>query len=220
MKVPILLTTAIVLSLPVVYADSGSSELGKSSQDSSLSSSRSSPPQDVRLSKLLEASVVSKSGENLGKLEDLALNPKSGKIDYVILGRGGILGIGEKRVPVPWQAVNITSEKQFMVNVDKNKLKSAPTVDKQLSGLDQPEEYVTIYRFYEIPVDTGAAETQGGSQSGGASSSGSQGGASGSVSGSASSQDSSSSQGSSSSPQSSSSSGSSSSAQPQSTSPK
>lgn len=113
---------------------------------------------------------MSKSGEDLGKMEDLLINPQTGKIQYVVLGRGGVLGMGEKLVPVPWQAVNVSSEKEFTINVDKKKLKSAPTVDKNYSQLDQPDYYVTIYRFYEIPENTGGAEGPSGSQSGSGSS--------------------------------------------------
>jgi sporulation protein YlmC with PRC-barrel domain len=121
---------------------------------------------EVRFSKLMDANVASKSGENLGQLEDLIIDPQTGEIKYAILGRGGLLGIGEKYVPVPWKAIQVSSEKQFTLNVDKSKLKSAPTTDKSYSSLEQPGYDVTIYRFFEIPMGTGAAEAPGGSQQG------------------------------------------------------
>jgi sporulation protein YlmC with PRC-barrel domain len=144
--------------------------LGADNTQSSSSSNSSSSPSEVRLSKLKDAKITSKSGEDLGKMEDLMIDPQTGKIRYVILGRGGLLGIGEKLVPVPWKAINVSSEKEFTLNVDKQKLKSAPTVDKRYSELNQPDYYVTIYRFYEVPMDTGSAEGPGGSQSGSSSS--------------------------------------------------
>ncbi len=126
---------------------------------------------DIRLSKLMDANVASKSGENLGQLEDLVINPQTGKIEFAVLGRGGFLGLGEKYVPIPWKAIQVSSEKQFTLNVDKAKLKTAPTTDKNLSQLEEPGYTVTIYRFFEVPVETGGAEAPGGVQEGGASSS-------------------------------------------------
>jgi hypothetical protein len=89
-----------------------------------------------------------------------------GHIQFAIIGHGGLLGIGEKYVPVPWKAVQVTSEKQFTLNIDKEKLKSAPTTDKNYTNLDQPDYAATIYRFFDMPVETGAAESPGGTQQG------------------------------------------------------
>ena len=168
MKPYLLITTVVALSVRAMCADSQDSSSGNSVQRPASTSGSSG--QEIRFSKLKDAKIVSKTGEDLGTMEDLMIDPRSGKIRYVILGRGGLLGIGEKLVPVPWKAINISSEKQFTINIDKEKLKSAPTVDKELSELNQPDYTVTIYRFYEIPLDTGAAEAPGGSSTGGESS--------------------------------------------------
>lgn len=126
---------------------------------------------DVRLSKLMDADVKSKDGEDLGSLEDLIINPQTGKIEFAVLGRGGFLGIGEKLVPVPWKAMSIQSEEEFSLNVDKEKLRSAPTIDKNYSNLSTPGYTVTIYQFYAVPQETGGAESPGGTQAGEASTS-------------------------------------------------
>ena len=120
----------------------------------------------------MDANVASKSGENLGQLEDLIIDAKTGQIEYAVLGRGGFLGMADKYVPVPWKAIQVASEKQFTLNVDKSKLKSAPTTDKSFTNLQHPGYDVTIYRFYEIPMNTGTAEGPSGTQQGGGSSSG------------------------------------------------
>jgi sporulation protein YlmC with PRC-barrel domain len=151
MKPYLLIMTVVAFSLRALCADTQDSSSRITAQGSSSTSGSSG--QEIRFSKLRDANIVSKTGENLGTMEDLMIDPRTGKIRFVILGRGGLLGIGEKYVPVPWKAVNVTSEKEFTINVDKQKLKSAPAVDKQLSELNQPDYSVTVYRFYEIPLE-------------------------------------------------------------------
>lgn len=143
-------------------AQPASSTSSLSSQDELTSA------QPMKLSKLMETKVKSKSGEDLGELEDLLINPQTGKVDYAVLGRGGFLGIGEKLVPVPWKAFSVnTTGDEFTLNIDKDQLKSAPTTDKEYSNVSDPGYTVTIYRFFSIPMDVGGAETPGGVDRGG-----------------------------------------------------
>jgi sporulation protein YlmC with PRC-barrel domain len=151
-----------VLTVLAATVARGNDEAGQ--QQQSKTSGQTTSQSEIRYSKLKDAKVSSSAGEKLGDVEDLLIDPNTGKIDFVVLGRGGLLGMGEKRAPVPWQAVNLQSEKQFTLNVDKSKLKSAPTINKDYSELASQDYAVTIYRFYEIPV--GGGESPGGSQQG------------------------------------------------------
>jgi hypothetical protein len=101
-------------------------------------------------------------------VEDVILDPQSGKAKFAIIGKGGVLHVGEKRLPVPWEALSVTSEKQVTLNMDTQKLESAPSLQSSASTeLDNPEFVVVIYKYYEVtPPASGAAETQSGSQSG------------------------------------------------------
>jgi sporulation protein YlmC with PRC-barrel domain len=154
----------VVLSAVTVLAVSAAQGQDETSQPQSQTSGQTTTQGDIRYSKLKDAKITTSAGESLGDVEDLLINPTSGKIDFVVLGKGGFLGLGEKRVPVPWNAISLKTEKQFTLNVDKNKLKSAPTLDKDYSELASPDYTVTIYRFYEIPV--GGSEGPGSSQQG------------------------------------------------------
>ena len=47
-----------------------------------------------------------------------------------MLAFGGFLGMGEKLFAVPWQALQLdTVNKRFVLNVDKDRLQSAPGFD-------------------------------------------------------------------------------------------
>lgn len=158
-----IVSSVAALSVGVARAND-EDQSGHWKHEKNTEKSSSTQASEVRLSKLMDADIKSKSDEDLGKLEDLMINPNTGKIDFAVIGRGGFLGLGEKLVPVPWQAVTVQSEKQFTLNVDKQKLQSAPTIDKKYSAFEQPDYAVTIYRFYSIPVGTG--ETPGGTEQG------------------------------------------------------
>jgi hypothetical protein len=76
---------------------------------------------------LIGDKVVNHQKEDLGKLEHLMIDLANGRIAYAVLSFGGFLGMGDKLFAIPWSALKIdTVEKQFILNVDKEVLKSAP----------------------------------------------------------------------------------------------
>jgi len=142
--------------------------LAQRSDSTNQLSAAGTSPSGIHLNKLIGADVKSSAGENYGKVEDVILDPQTSKATFAIIGKGGILKLGEKRLPVPWQALTINSEKQVTLNMDAQKLGSAPTVQSSASTeLDNPEFVVSLYKYYEISPGSGAAvETPGGAQSG------------------------------------------------------
>jgi sporulation protein YlmC with PRC-barrel domain len=121
----------------------------------------------VRITKLKGADVKSKDGEDLGKLEDLIVDPQTGQIKFAIVGKGGVLGLGEKAHPVPWQNVTVNSEKQVTLNIDKQKMQTAPTVNSEdYSDLNNPDAVIVIYRFYEVEPSGAPGQATGGVEQG------------------------------------------------------
>lgn len=80
---------------------------------------------------LIGDSVVNASEENLGDIKDIMLDMQTGQVAYAVLAFGGFLGLGEKLFAVPWQALHLdTVNKRMVLNVEKERLKSAPGFDK------------------------------------------------------------------------------------------
>lgn len=107
-----------------------------------------------RASAVLGKKVENSTGENLGKIEDVVLDTKSGRIAYAVLSFGGFLGIGDKLFVIPWQALGEDSEKEVCVlAIDKEKLKRAPGFDKtSWPDMADPKFRDEVHRFYDIPV--------------------------------------------------------------------
>lgn len=82
-------------------------------------------------SSLAGDSVRNPAGDDLGKIEEIMIDVPSGRVAYAVLSFGGFLGMGNKLFAVPWDAFTIDEEnKQFILDVDKTMLQSAPGFDK------------------------------------------------------------------------------------------
>lgn len=94
--------------------------------------------------------VVGKSGEKLGKIEDVAIEKVSGDVAYAILSFGGLLGIGAKYHPVPWKLLKYDTDKRaYVIPLDKDDLSKAPMIDEtELSGWNDSLSRDQIYGYY------------------------------------------------------------------------
>jgi sporulation protein YlmC with PRC-barrel domain len=75
--------------------------------------------------------VVNAAGEDLGEITDIMIDVPSGRVAYAVLSFGGFLGMGDKLFAIPWQALQLDPEnKCFILDVDRERLRSAPGFDK------------------------------------------------------------------------------------------
>lgn len=88
-------------------------------------------PELMGANTLIGNDVYNQRDENLGDIKEIMLDVRSGRVSYAVLSFGGFLGMGEKLFAVPWTALTLdTVNKRFVLNVEKDRLKSAPGFDK------------------------------------------------------------------------------------------
>ncbi len=121
----ITIMTSLALTSPL-YAATDYQNSQKSATTLNQSENSQINSQALSASKLLGMDIVSQNGEDIGEIQDIKLDPKSGRINYVTIQKGGVLGIGEEEgIAVPLEAFNFTEDKAKLL-VDQNKLDTAP----------------------------------------------------------------------------------------------
>lgn len=94
--------------------------------------------------------VYNHKDENLGNIKEIMLNMHTGRVSYAVLSFGGFLSLGEKLFAVPWEALTLdTVNKRFVLNIDKERLESAPGFDKdRWPDMANPAWSQGIHTFY------------------------------------------------------------------------
>lgn len=88
-------------------------------------------PQVLSATTIIGDKVINAQGEHLGEIKELMIDLDLGRVAYAVLSFGGVLGMGEKLFAVPFQALQLRPDRhEFVLNVDKEKLKKAPGFDK------------------------------------------------------------------------------------------
>jgi sporulation protein YlmC with PRC-barrel domain len=91
-----------------------------------------------RLDNLTGTDVRNMQDEHLGSVSDVMIEPSSGDVQYVLLSRGGFLGMGAEHIAVPWDRLMATPGLNSLVlDATTADIESAPSVDAE--ALSDPE---------------------------------------------------------------------------------
>jgi len=85
--------------------------------------------------------IKNAEGKDIGEIDRLMIDPSSGKISHVVVGVGGFLGVGEKKVVVPWSDLKVGAAhdgKKAMITMDQAKLESAPRYERSARAERSP----------------------------------------------------------------------------------
>jgi sporulation protein YlmC with PRC-barrel domain len=91
------------------------------------------PGPDVMAAATLDGTkVMSSDGEHVGKISDIMLDVRNGRIAYAVLSEGGFLGMMWSNLhAIPWSALTLdTDQKCLFVDITAQRLKEEPGFDK------------------------------------------------------------------------------------------
>lgn len=108
---------------------------------------------------LRSRSIESPDGEKVATMHELVIDPRSGRVAYVVLSVGGNLGAGEKMIAVPWEALKTMPDPnnpkidRLTLATTKEKLEQAPEFQATTEGwksANEPDYIQRVYEYYSV----------------------------------------------------------------------
>jgi sporulation protein YlmC with PRC-barrel domain len=95
---------------------------------------------------LLDQDVVTVEGEEVGEIESVIIS-NDGRVNALVVGVGGFLGLGEREVALDWNQVNVNNEGEIALNLSKEELEALPEYE-------YPDGSQKGMSFYDSAYDT------------------------------------------------------------------
>jgi sporulation protein YlmC with PRC-barrel domain len=91
---------------------------------------------EVQASHLIGAPVKNTSGETIGEVTDLIVS--SGDVKLAVISVGGLLGVGDKRIALPYEQITVAPDgNTLFVSMTEEELKSKAAFDADGHDVDQ-----------------------------------------------------------------------------------
>ncbi len=100
-----------------------------------------------RVSELRGRTIRTADGATLGQINEVVLDPESGRILYAVTTRDGT------SVPIPWSALRVDNN-DFVLTITADRWKAAPVIEtERWTNLAEPQWTQQVYRYYEVNPD-------------------------------------------------------------------
>jgi sporulation protein YlmC with PRC-barrel domain len=90
-------------------------------------------------SELIGTRIKNAEGKDIGEIDQLVIDPNSGNVTHVVIGVGGLLGVGETKVVVPFSDISMKAQHQgskAVITMDQSKLEKAPRFERRQVSRD------------------------------------------------------------------------------------
>ena len=104
-------------------------------------------------SEIKGSTVKNRQREEIGDIDEVLIEPDSGRVRFAILSVGGFLGLGSTRVAVPWSAFEISRQGgriTYMLDATRERLEKAPRMEgKKYERLYAQETAEPIFVYWD-----------------------------------------------------------------------
>lgn len=123
-----------------------------------------------RGSRIIGTNVRDSKDRKIGQIKDLILDGARGEIAYAVVNFGGVMGVGKKFHPVPWQALRPSDDgNYYILHADRETISQAPGFDKaRWPDMADRQWNAEIERYWSRMVGRGQAPGTGISSGGAA----------------------------------------------------
>lgn len=101
---------------------------------------------------LIGMEVRNAADEYLGEVEEVTLDPMSGRIAYILVEHGGFLGIGDSLYPVPWRAITYSpGAESLLLDLTEERLENAPRhVEEDATAKERRAWLMSVHTYYGV----------------------------------------------------------------------
>ena len=95
--------------------------------------------------------VYNREGERLGTISKFMVGKRNGRVEYAVMGFGGLFGMGERDYPLPWNVLTYDTDKGgYVVDLDKDKLEKAPSFERGQDPTYDRDYGEQVYTYYGV----------------------------------------------------------------------
>ena len=107
---------------------------------------------DLISSEKVDGTVVyNRQGEKLGTVTSFMVGKRNGRVEYAVMGFGGLFGMGERDYPLPWNVLTYDTDKGgYVVDLDKDKLEKAPSFERGQDPTYDRDYGEQVYTYYGV----------------------------------------------------------------------
>ena len=104
----------------------------------------------LRASDIRGKTLMGSDGREVGNVNDFIVDANSGRIAFVAVTFGGVMGIGSDKVAVPWTSFDVNKDgRLFVTDIDKETIKAAPRLKESNWGeLKDPAFGGRVYKHF------------------------------------------------------------------------
>lgn len=109
------------------------------------------PGPDVMAARTLAGDrVLTMDGDDIGKVADIMLDVRAGRVAYAVVSSGGVRGLGDKLLAVPWNALVLDAERKcFVLPVATGQVRDAPGFDRdRWPAMADPDWAEALHAYY------------------------------------------------------------------------